>query len=202
MKKVHLLLALAGVALIALIGCESTGGQSQDEPVILSADQLQILTPSGLVAKADDIDDDHEIYVRRYGRTRYQTPLLRMSVESRSVSEDVVLTAQWQGNNEEDPEYGYEFGPEGMVFDRPIVIAYALDLVDDIDDVDLDLLSMYYDREDGTYEQIYSYIYFEPIFNYDGGHHDLDFKIWVVGWVDHFSKYIIATGPPTGGGLR
>ena len=165
MKKIHLLMALAGVALIALIGCESTSTQNHEESVILTADQIQILTPSATIAKGVAVDDDHEIFVGENNRTRYRTPLLRMDVQARSVPNDMILTAHWQGDDEENPEYGYEFGPEGLVFERPIVVAYALDLVDSPSDVDLDLLSMYYDREDGTYEQIYSYIYFEPVFN-------------------------------------
>ena len=204
MKRLHHAAVCSGLLFLLLAtGCSDSGMQTDDSPVLYTADQLQLLVPSRVAPKADLVSELHTIAVSPGEQAEFSDGLIYVNVEPGCVTAPMTLTADWQGD-EESPEYGYDFGPEGTVFAQPIQVSYALDLVDDMDAVDTELLSMFYDREDGLYELIPSVIEFEPVIVWDEECQceDEDIRIWVRASVDHFSKYIIATGPPTGGSLK
>ena len=151
--------------------------------------------------KADAVADMQCFEVTPDGQAEYTDGLIHVQVQPGCVTDAMTLTANWQGD-EESPEYGYDFGPDGTVFAQPIQVSYALDLVDNMDAVNPELLAMFYDHEDGLYELVPSWIEFEPVmvWNEECQCEDEDIRIWVHASVEHFTKYIIANGPPTGDG--
>jgi len=206
------------VAAGMIVGCSDNTMESTDAPRVFNADEITLLRPNVEIQKNQSIDEDHLIQVLPDEMTMYREGLLGFKAHPNSVDQPVDITAAWMGDDDAEPLYGFDFGPEGLQFNRSVKVWISMDLVagfEDLDSEDLDDLEsvmqellFLYDLEDGTYEEVPYWIDFEFVDD-DGDDDDGDdddgdddgmrIRVWMVGTVDHFSKYIVGNGPPGGG---
>ncbi len=191
--RIGFCIALLGM-LGVFIGCENSSTQPSQTDNIFTADEITLIVPVATVAKGNAVDQDQFFTLTKRGHTNFESNGFRFHARPNSVDEDTEINADWMGDWDE-PVFGYQFGPEGLVFSQSVEIGYEFGLVDNMGDLDRESLQLFYDREDGTYEPIPTRIAVEPERLEDG---TVVQNVWVYGLVDHFSKYIIATGPPTG----
>ena len=195
MKKLRISLSIALIAALSLLmSCENSSTQPSQMENIFPADEITLILPLAPAMKGNVVDQDQTFTLTRRNHTNFESNGFRFHARPNSVDEDTEITADWMGDWDE-PALGYEFGPEGLVFNKRVEIGYELGCVENMGELDRDNLQMYYDREDGSYEAIPTRISVEPLRLEDGSTVQC---VWVYGLVDHFSKYIIATGPPTG----
>lgn len=185
------ILRIGSVALAAwlVIGC-STEPTTQDSSVqAFSAENLVLIAPQGVAAKASATDEvDFELALQPNRNANYNTSEFKIKVDRGSVQEDVTIDGDWLGDN--TPGYfGIDFGPDGFEFEQPIEVWIRIPAWV-FEQYDADRLCFVLDREDGSYELVDSH------WNFRGG------SYWMTSDIEHFSKYLVAVGPPPDNNLR
>ncbi|MFA7330085.1 MAG: hypothetical protein WC326_03320 [Candidatus Delongbacteria bacterium] len=180
-------LGAAGLALLLAFGCSTDGSRAPESSGrLLSRDQIRLLTPADLPAKAHDLDamTDFTLVVTPGAASEYTGAGFSLKAPAGAVSTPVTIVANWQGD-EASPAIGFEFGPEGQEFLTPL----EFELVLPLSEADLpagDELLVVYDRQDGWYEVVSNEVHWMSA----------DEEARVDARLEHFSKYLIATGPP------
>ncbi len=202
MKFYRSIFAMTGLAFL-LAGCSDSTMDDSQGPRILSEDEITFLVPTPSVQKEDGADEDHLIPLTPNESTYYTAGLLTFWSPAQAVTDSVDVLATWLGDDDVEPYYGYDFDPEGLQFERPVMLRIALDQVEGFEDLDafalgqmgdfIDQLLLLYDMEDGNYEVVPSVVLREM-------QQDGTIRLWMQGTITHFSKYIVGGGPPGGGG--
>jgi hypothetical protein len=190
--KRFLPLFAAGLALLLVLGCSQDSRPPDSSGRLLSRDQVRLLSPRDFSGKARALDamGDFSLAVTPGTAAEVRGEGYRLSVPAGSVNRPVTIQANWLGD-EATPEIGFNFSPEGQEFLRPIEFEVSLPLQPS--DVPAgDELLVLYDREDGWYEVISNEVHWQSV----------DEKAVMRAPLEHFTKYLIGTGPPPdeGGG--
>ena len=179
-------LGAAGIALLLAFGCSSESREPESGGRLLSRDQIRLLSPADFPTKAHDLDaiTDFTLSVTPGAASVYTGAGISLRVPAGAVSAPMTIVANWQGD-EASPALGFEFGPEGQEFLAPLDFELVLPLAET--DVPVgDELLVVYDRQDGWYEVVSNEVHWMNT----GEEARVDARL------DHFSKYLVATGPP------
>jgi hypothetical protein len=179
-------LGAAGIALLLAFGCSSESREPESGGRLLSRDQIRLLSPADFPTKAHDLDaiTDFTLSVTPGAASVYTGAGISLRVPAGAVSAPMTIVANWQGD-EASPALGFEFGPEGQEFLAPLDFELVLPLAES--DVPVgDELLVVYDRQDGWYEVVSNEVHWMNT----GEEARVDARL------DHFSKYLVATGPP------
>ena len=191
MKRLMPLYA-AGLALLLALGCSQDSQPSESSPRLLSRDQVRLLTPNDFTGKAHDIDalGDFSLSVVPGSPAVAENGAFRLSVPAGAVTQPITIQANWLGD-EATPEIGFDFGPAGQEFLRPLTFEITLPLTPADVPAGSELMVLY-DREDGFYEEVSNEVHWQTV----------DEQAVLRAPLEHFTKYLIGTGPPPdeGGG--
>jgi hypothetical protein len=193
------------VLLLALLsGCSSVDSGAGDEPTVLQANQVQLISSDLLVAKGVTTDgrndsgdpeafnpflpDNFSFTLSAQADTRVRHNWFGFRARAGSVNRDRNIRAQWLGPR---GLIGYEMLPHGLNFSEPVDMLIDITLLVDSGLWDITQLVIYLDNEDGTYTPLPS----TPE-NEDGEGRE---RTLLRTELEHFSKYVIGVGPPPGG---
>lgn len=179
-------LGAAGLALLFAFGCSSESQAPESGGRLLSRDQLHLLSPADFPAKAHELDavSDFTLTVNPGSAAVFSGSGYSLRVPAGAVTAPVTIVADWQGD-ETTAAIGFEFGPEGQEFLAPLEFELTLPLTSE----DLpagDELLVVYDRQDGWYEVVSNEVHWMSA----------DGEVRLGSRLEHFSKYLVATGPP------
>ena len=178
-------LKLSGIALAAwlAVGCSSDPAAEDSSRTVFTASDLQLVVPQDVAAKTVGVDEtDFEFVVQPNRSFNYNRPGYKVKVERGDAPFEATITGDWLGDN--TPGYfGIDFGPEGFEWASPIEMAIKIPWWVLIE-YDPACLMIVLDNEDGTYEPVPSRWEFRQGF------------YWLDGEIEHFSKYLVAVGPP------
>ena len=180
------------LALLAWSGCSRTTSQDSATNRVLQGDQVRLLVPT--LSKFAAVDDlrDFTLRVRPDHRARYHRSYFSLEAPRGCVNAEVMIAADWLGDDAVNPAWGFDFGPVGQEFLIPLHLTFEFDH-HDLEGLDPALLTLLLDLENGSYEVIPSTV--EEFL-------DLD-EVVLEADVEHFSRYLIGVGPPpddNGGG--
>lgn len=181
----NVLLRTGGLALVAwlAIGCACDGGADDGGVRTLQATDLALLAPREPVDKAVGADEiDFEFVVQPDRSLNHNRPGYKVKVERGDAPFEATITGDWLGDNTPGC-FGIDFGPEGFEWASPIEMAIKIPWWVLIE-YDPACLMIVLDNEDGTYEPVPSRWEFRQGF------------YWLDGEIEHFSKYLVAVGPP------
>jgi hypothetical protein len=183
------LISLSLIALLGswFIGCSSEEPVADRSMTLLSLEQVQPLEAPVVAGKASHTDEiDFQMILQPNRQTVHANGSFRVMVPRSAVGETTTITGDWLGDH--DPGYfGIDFGPAGLEFLRPIEMWVRIPAWV-FEDYDPARLCVVHDREDGSYEVVPSQ------WNWRGG------SWWLTGEIEHFSKYLVAVGPPPDNG--
>jgi hypothetical protein len=181
---------LVFVGFIGIMGCALDSTQSTEGNKVYSADQISFVSPPLESSKANMTDEvfwlEFNLQVQPNRKARYNDGMIKYKVPRGAVSEAVNITGRWMGEDAEEPRYGYQFGPAGLEFLQPTEL--KINVTPLVHYFDLDNLLVLLDNEDGSYDVIPSEILSQ------GSNH------FIRSEIEHFSKYILGSGPPSGDG--
>ncbi|MDP2361326.1 MAG: hypothetical protein Q8O14_11350 [bacterium] len=184
--KRFLPLFAAGLGLLLAFGCSQDSRPPESGGRLLSRDQVRLLSPADFAGKDRVIDamGDFTLQVLPGEASVVEGEAFRLVAPAGAVSQPVTIHAQWLGGDGTG-EIGFNFTPEGQEFLLPLHFELTLPL----QPADLpagDELMVLYDREDGWYEVISNEVHWLSV----------DEKATMLARLEHFTKYLIATGPP------
>jgi hypothetical protein len=176
----------AGLSLLLAVGCSTDSPAPESGGRLLSRDQIRLLTPADLPVKSHALDamTDFTLQVQPGSAAAFEANGVTLRVPAGAVTSPVTIQAHWMGGDSQ-PALGFEFGPEGQEFLAPL--EFELTLPVSADDLPLgDELLVVYDREDGWYEVVSNEVHWMSA----------DEGVAVGARLQHFSKYLVAVGPP------
>jgi len=176
----------AGLSLLLAIGCSTDSQAPESGGRLLSRDQIRLLTPADLPAKSHALDamSDFSLQVTPGAAVAFEGNGVALRVPAGAVTLPVTIQARWMGGDSQ-PALGFEFGPEGQEFLAPL--EFELSLPFSADDLPLgDELLVVHDREDGWYDVVSNEVHWMSA----------DEGVAVGARLQHFSKYLVAVGPP------
>jgi hypothetical protein len=185
MKRFMPLLS-AGLLLLLALGCSQDSRPSDSGSRLLSRDQVRILTPQDFASKARDIDalGDFSLSLVPGSAAVVEGEGYRLSAPAGAVTQPVTIQANWLGD-EAAPEIGFDFSPQGLEFAQPLSFQITLPLKPEDVPAGSELMVLY-DREDGWYEEVSNEVHWRTV----------DDKAILDAPLEHFTKYLIGTGPP------
>lgn len=183
MTRSHAFIA-AGLALLLVSGCSQDSRPPESGGRLLSRDQVRLLSPADFPGKERAIDalGDFSLSLVPGQPASVEGEGYRLSAPAGCVAQPVTIQAEWLGDG---GEIGYNFTPDGQEFLAPLVFELILPL----QPADLpagDDLMVLHDREDGWYEVISNEVHWLSV----------DDKALLRAPLEHFTKYLIGTGPP------
>jgi len=180
----RLLLPAIGLAAWLATGCSDDPTATKDTSApVFSADQLLLIQPDAVADKhaaTDEIDFSFDVEPGR--KVNFNRPGFKIRVDRGDAPFDTTITGDWLGDNEPG-YYGIDFGPEGFEWAEPINLEIKIP-TSLIIEFGLDRLYIVLDLENGTYEPV------PADWHVHGNHY------WLDGEIEHFSKYLVAVGPP------
>ncbi|MFA7330084.1 MAG: hypothetical protein WC326_03315 [Candidatus Delongbacteria bacterium] len=187
MRHPKYLLALV-LPLAFFSGCANTG----DEPAtqLLQADQLQFVAPPAAKAAQTDTWMDFSLTLHPNRPATVVVPGFLLHAPRGAVEQTLTITGDWCGDDAQDPVVGYDFAPDGSEFLVPLRVMFVF-LPQSLEGLDPARLTWVLDHEDGTYEVIPSEVQVLPA--HGPGNPG---AVRVLAQVEHFSRYLIAIGPP------
>ncbi len=198
MRKLTSGLVLGTAWALLLTGCSVDREPGDSTQTLYRADQVTLLQQvhlspgkaslvDGTLDFSLELDPQNEVHWSTSADPENEADwnqVVSVTIPAGAVTEPVTIEGRWMGGAG-DPALGYEFGPEGLHFSAPIQVSIALPIDEATIPSDEELLVLY-DREDGWYEAVDNEVHW----NTSGNAVTLD------AGIDHFSRYVIATGPP------
>lgn len=186
MRRTFLILGLV-LPLSFWSGCSNPG----DEPAtLLQSDQLTFVVPAASKAEGTDLGGNFSLPLQPSRSTSIQLPGFRLRAPRGCVGQPVTIAGDWCGDDRQHPAIGYDFGPEGQEFALPLQLEFKL-RQEDLAGLDPTTLLVVLDHEDGSFEVIPS-----QVEEASADDPEIPNGIKISTLVEHFSKYLVATGPP------
>jgi hypothetical protein len=173
------------VALAVWTGCSNVPEEGAPAARVLQADQVTLLAPAAVKGAATDGLHDFTLLVRPARAASHSQTGFNLRAPRGCVAAEVLITADWLGDDRVKPAWGFDFGPGGQEFLQPLQLTFLLQ-PQDLAGLDPSTLTLLLDREDGTYEVVPSEVYEDLVPN----------LVLLRAEVEHFSRYLIGTGPP------
>jgi hypothetical protein len=174
-----------------LSGCT---GSEEPATQYLQANQISIVAPAFSKADGTDLGGDFSLTLSPSRATSIQRPGFNLRAPRGCVAQTLTITGDWCGDDREDPAIGYDYGPEGTEFLIPLQAQFIL-RSEDLGEADPADLIVVLDHEDGTYEIVPSTVSVVP-----GDGLENPGTVRIAALLEHFSKYLVAVGPPPDGG--
>ncbi|MDP2359818.1 MAG: hypothetical protein Q8O14_03560 [bacterium] len=174
---------LAILLLPLLLACSQTSLQEEGTVRLLDAEQVRLLTPPAAKGALTDWPGDFTLALDPSRAANHNQAGFQLRAPRGCVAQSLVITGRWLGTDV-PPALGFDFGPDGTEFLLPLEMQFRL-LRQDLEGVDLSLLTVLLDREDGTYEVIPTVI-----------DEQMPGIVRLTANAEHFTRYLIATGPP------
>lgn len=141
-----------------------------------------------------DLGGDFSLDLTPQRSAALDLPGFRLRAPRGCVGQEATITGDWLGDENENPVIGYNYGPDGLEFLQEFLLPLQVEFklkTRDLEGLDPACLLVVLDHEDGTYEIIPSVVEAMPEGDLDNPH-----GVKIRAEIDHFCRYLIATGPP------